>query len=82
MASRTRRVQLLGVAFASYREAFAVITLAVLVIPWVFSLNQTPTYEATVKMLVSQKAPGNCFREVCLLLTNGSGGFQGLQEIA
>jgi capsular polysaccharide biosynthesis protein len=47
-----------------------------------FSLNQTPTYEATVKILVSQKNPGNCFREVCLLLTNGSGNFQGLQEIA
>ena len=47
-----------------------------------FSLNQTPTYKATVKILVSQKNPGNCFREVCLLLTNGSGNFQGLQEIA
>ncbi len=49
MASRTRRVQLL------IGEAFAVITLAVLVIPLVISLHQTPTYEATVKMLVGQK---------------------------
>ncbi len=53
-------MQLLG-------EAFAVITLAVLVIPWVISLHQTPTYEAKVKMLVGQKSQENCFREVCLL---------------
>ena len=61
MVSRTRRGQLL------IGEALAVITLAVLVIPWVISLYQTPTYEAKVKMLVSQKSQENCFREVCLL---------------
>ncbi len=49
MVSRTRRVQLLGVAFA-------VITLAVLVIPWVIGLYQTPTYQASIKILVSQKS--------------------------
>jgi capsular polysaccharide biosynthesis protein len=49
---RTRRGQLLG-------KAFAVITLAVLVIPWVISLYQTPTYEASVMILVGQKTPGN-----------------------
>jgi capsular polysaccharide biosynthesis protein len=41
--------------FALIGEAFAVITLAVLVIPLVISLYKTPTYEATVKMLVSQE---------------------------
>jgi capsular polysaccharide biosynthesis protein len=65
VVSRTRRRQLLG-------EAFAVITLAVLVMPWVISLYQTPTYEATVKMLVSHKSQENCFREVCLLSTYAS----------
>ena len=49
MVSRTRRVQLLG-------EAFAVITLAVLVIPWVIGLYQTPTYEASIKILVGQRS--------------------------
>jgi len=37
-------------------KAFAVITLAVLVLPWVISLHQAPTYEATVKMLVGQES--------------------------
>jgi capsular polysaccharide biosynthesis protein len=37
-------------------EAFAVITLAVLVIPWVISLYQTPTYEASIKILVGQRS--------------------------
>ncbi len=50
MVSRTRRVQLL------IGEAFAVITLAVLVIPWVISLYQTPTYEASIKILVGQRS--------------------------
>jgi capsular polysaccharide biosynthesis protein len=51
VVSRTRRAQLLG-------EAFAVITLAVLVIPWVISLYQTPTYEASIKILVGQRSIG------------------------
>jgi capsular polysaccharide biosynthesis protein len=46
---RTRRGQLLG-------KAFAVITLAVLVIPWVISLYQTLTYEASIKILVGQRS--------------------------
>ena len=53
MVSRTRRGQLL------IGEAFAVITLAVVVIPWVISLNQTPTYEASIKTLVGQKSQEN-----------------------
>jgi capsular polysaccharide biosynthesis protein len=51
VVSRTRRGQLLG-------EAFAVITFAVLVIPWVISLYQTPTYEASIKILVGQRSIG------------------------
>ncbi len=44
-------------------EAFAVITLAVLVIPWVISLYQTPIYEASIKMLVGQRSTEDtCFR--------------------
>ena len=50
MVSSTSRAQLL------IGEALAVITLAVLVIPWVISLHQTPTYEATAKMLVDQSS--------------------------
>jgi capsular polysaccharide biosynthesis protein len=46
---RTRRGQLLG-------EAFAVITLAVLVTPWLISLYHTPTYEASIKILVGQRS--------------------------
>ncbi len=49
MVSRTKREQLLG-------DAFAVITLAVLVIPWVISLYQTPTYQASIKILVGQRS--------------------------
>ncbi len=49
MVSRTKPGQLLG-------EAFAVITLAVFVIPWVISLYQTPTYEASIKILVGQSS--------------------------
>jgi capsular polysaccharide biosynthesis protein len=49
VVSRTKRGQLLG-------DAFAVITLAVLVIPWVISLYQTPTYEASIKILVGQRS--------------------------
>ena len=56
MVSRTKRGQLLG-------EAFAVITLAVLMSPWVISLYQTPIYEATIKMLVGQRSTEDtCFR--------------------
>jgi capsular polysaccharide biosynthesis protein len=51
VVSRTKRGQLLG-------DAFAVITLAVLVIPWVISLYQTPTYEASIKILVGQRSIG------------------------
>jgi capsular polysaccharide biosynthesis protein len=49
MVLRMRRGQLLG-------KAFAVITLAVFVIPWVISLYQTPTYEASIKILVGQRS--------------------------
>jgi protein tyrosine kinase modulator len=42
-------VQLLG-------GAFAVITLAVVVLPWVISLHQAPTYQASIKMLVGQES--------------------------
>ena len=44
-------------------EAFAGITLAVFVIPWVISLYQTPIYEATIKMLVGQRSTEDtCYR--------------------
>jgi len=44
-----------------------------LAVPWVIGLyREEPTYEATVKMLVSHKSQDfseSCFREVCLLPT-------------
>ena len=44
-------------------EAFAGITLAVFVIPWVISLYQTPIYEASIKMLVGQRSTEDtCYR--------------------
>jgi capsular polysaccharide biosynthesis protein len=42
-------VQLLG-------GAFAVITLAVVVLPWAISLHQAPTYQASIKILVGQES--------------------------
>jgi capsular polysaccharide biosynthesis protein len=65
VVSKTRGVQLL------IGEAFAVITLAVVVLPWVISLYQTPTYESSVKMLVGQESTGD---------TNPGGEVAGLQE--
>jgi len=52
-----------------------VITLAVLVIPWVISLYQTPTYEAKVKMLVGQRSTEDT--NFVLL----AGGVQALQDL-
>jgi capsular polysaccharide biosynthesis protein len=53
-------------------EWFIVFIVVAVGLTPVFSLNQTPTYEATVKMLVSQKSPGG---------PNLGGDIAGLQEV-